>query len=90
MKKLRAAMRIGIDARGLSRQRAGLENFALGLIRELPLLRPDYSFFLYSNRQMNTKLLDPQFKSVVEDAWRLVPEQYRQGLREPPKGLSTS
>jgi len=26
----------------------------------------------------------------LHDAWRLVPEQYRQGLREPPKGLSTS
>jgi hypothetical protein len=26
----------------------------------------------------------------LHDAWRLVPEQYRQGLREPPKALSTS
>jgi len=69
-------MRIGIDARGLSRQRTGLENFAVGLIRELPQLRPDYSFFLYSNRQMNTKLPDAQLRSVVEDAWRFVPSSF--------------
>jgi glycosyltransferase involved in cell wall biosynthesis len=49
-------MRIGIDARPLSKRRAGVGNYVLGLVKMLPRLAPQHEYFLYSNKPFNVQL----------------------------------
>lgn len=46
-------MRIGIDARPLSRQRTGIGNYVRGLVELLPQVAPQHEYFLYSNREID-------------------------------------
>jgi glycosyltransferase involved in cell wall biosynthesis len=45
-------MRIGIDARPLSKQRTGIGNYVQGLVELLPQVAPQHDYFLYSNRDL--------------------------------------
>ena len=45
-------MRIGIDARPLSKQRTGIGNYVQGLVELLPRVAPQHEYFLYSNRDL--------------------------------------
>ena len=66
-------MKIGIDARVLSRRRTGIENYAEGLILELPKVSPQDSFELYSNRPIEFAGSADQFQRHVDSAWNRVP-----------------
>jgi len=46
-------MRIGIDARPLSKQRTGIGNYIQGLVELLPQVAPQHDYFLYSNRNLD-------------------------------------
>lgn len=46
-------MRIGIDARPLCLQRAGIGNYIHGLVRLLPQVGPGNDYFFYSNRELD-------------------------------------
>lgn len=46
-------MRIGIDARPLSKQRTGIGNYVHGLVEWLPRMAPQHDYLLYSNRDLD-------------------------------------
>ncbi len=46
-------MRIGIDARPLSKQRTGIGNYVQGLVELLPQVAPQHEYLLYSNRKLD-------------------------------------
>lgn len=64
-------MKIGIDARPLSRRRAGIGNYVYGLIQFLLQMDPQHDYFLYSNREISVpvELADPLFHRQIEKAF---------------------
>jgi glycosyltransferase involved in cell wall biosynthesis len=51
-------MKIGIDARSFNGRRSGVANNVLNLIKELMVIRPNDTFYLYSCRDFDNPLID--------------------------------
>jgi len=69
-------MRIGIDARPLSRQRTGIGNYVKGLVELLPRLAPEHSYFLYSNRSIDLPIAEAAVQRRVDHAWGWCPGSF--------------
>ena len=54
-------MRIGIDARPLSVQAAGVPRVVKGLVRELEKIDPENSYYLYSHREIDFPWANPRW-----------------------------
>jgi glycosyltransferase involved in cell wall biosynthesis len=62
-------MRIGIDARPLSKQRTGIGNYVLGLAELLPRVAPQHDYFLYSNRSIDLPSPAGAFHQRIDGAF---------------------
>jgi len=69
-------MRIGIDARPLSRQRTGIGNYLKGLVDLLPQIAPEHSYFLYSNRSIDLPIAEAAFQHRVDHAFGWCPGSF--------------
>jgi glycosyltransferase involved in cell wall biosynthesis len=69
-------MRIGIDARPLSKQRTGIGNYIQGLIELLPRVAPRNDYFLYSNRSIDVPSPGGTFHHRVDAAFGWCPGSF--------------
>lgn len=68
-----AFMRIGIDARPLSKQRTGVGNYIEGLVEPLLRIAPEHEFFLYSNRELNGQHLSERVSKRIDRSFHRFP-----------------
>jgi glycosyltransferase involved in cell wall biosynthesis len=66
-------MRIGIDARPLSKQRTGIANYVDGLLQFVPALAPQHDLFLYSNRELNHVASKERFELRIDSKFHRCP-----------------
>jgi glycosyltransferase involved in cell wall biosynthesis len=66
-------MRIGIDARPLSKQRTGIGNYVQGLVELLPETGPQHEYFLYGNREIDLPLEHSSFHSRIDSEFGWCP-----------------
>ena len=66
-------MRIGIDARPLSRQRTGIGNYVQGLVELLPQVAPQHEYFLYANREIDSLFPKGPFHQRIDAAFSWCP-----------------
>jgi glycosyltransferase involved in cell wall biosynthesis len=66
-------MRIGIDARPLSRRRSGIGNYVQCLVELLPRIAPQHEYFLYSNRPFDLSIPEGVVHERVDRAFGLCP-----------------
>src|SRR5438552_2785189 len=66
-------MRIGIDARSLKKQRAGLGNYIHGLVRLLPQVGPEHDYFFYSNREIDLGVSGKRVSEQIDRAFGWCP-----------------
>jgi glycosyltransferase involved in cell wall biosynthesis len=66
-------MRIGIDARPLSRQRMGIENYVHGLVQLLPQVAPEHEYFLYSNAELVAPVPERGIRKHIDRAFQCCP-----------------
>jgi glycosyltransferase involved in cell wall biosynthesis len=66
-------MRIGIDARPLSKQRTGIGNYVQGLVELLPELGPQHEYFLYSNRTIDARFPGGRYRRRFDQAFSRCP-----------------
>jgi glycosyltransferase involved in cell wall biosynthesis len=69
-------MRIGIDARPLSKQRTGIENYVRGLVEFLPRVAPQHDYILYSNREIELPLPAGAFHQRIDGAFGWCPGSF--------------
>jgi glycosyltransferase involved in cell wall biosynthesis len=69
-------MRIGIDARPLSRQRTGVGNYIQGLVKLLPQVAPQHDYFLYSNRRIDPAFVEPRYYRQFDRAFGWCPGSF--------------
>jgi len=69
-------MRIGIDAKYLSRRRTGIGNYVQGLVELLPEVAPQHEYFLYSNRSIDPAFGEGRYRRQVEGAFRWCPGSF--------------
>ena len=69
-------MRIGIDARPLSKRRTGIGNYIQGLVGLLPIVAPQHDYFLYSNRRIDSVLPKGRVFGHVDGAFRWCPGSF--------------
>jgi glycosyltransferase involved in cell wall biosynthesis len=69
-------MRIGIDARPLSKQRTGIGNYVQGLIQLLPQVAPQHDYFLYSNREIELPFPAGAFRQRIDGAFGWCPGSF--------------
>ena len=69
-------MRIGIDARPLTIQRAGIGNYVHGLVQLLPKIAPEHEYFLYANREITSPLSSEVFRERSDRAFRFCPGSF--------------
>jgi len=65
-------MRIGIDARPLSKQRTGIGNYVHGLVDLLPRVAPQHDYLLYSNREIEQRP-EAAIRQQIDRAFGLCP-----------------
>ena len=66
-------MRIGIDARPLSKQRTGIGNYVDGLLQFFPSIAPQHEFVLYSNRELNRVTSSKNLTIRIDSSFRYCP-----------------
>jgi glycosyltransferase involved in cell wall biosynthesis len=66
-------MRIGVDARPLTLQRAGVGNYVYNLVEQLPRLAPEHDFYLYANRELSSPVSGPRVTTRIDRAFRGCP-----------------
>jgi glycosyltransferase involved in cell wall biosynthesis len=66
-------VKIGIDARPLSKQRTGVGNYVEGLLTRLSDLAPEQSYVLYSNRDIESTLPDKSFSAQIDRRFSRLP-----------------
>ena len=66
-------MRIGIDARSLKKQRAGIGNYIHGLVRLLPQVGPEHDYFFYSNREIDLGVSGKRVSEQIDRAFGWCP-----------------
>src|SRR5262249_21150485 len=66
-------MRIGIDARPLTRRRSGIGNYIHGLVELLPRIAPENDYFLYSNRPFDWSIPRRAIHERVDRAFGFCP-----------------
>ncbi len=66
-------MRIGIDARALTRRRSGIGNYIQGLVELLPRIAPQNDYFLYSNRPFDLSMPGRAVHERVDRAFGFCP-----------------
>lgn len=66
-------MRIGIDARPLSKQRTGIGNYVQGLVDLLPQVAPQHEYFLYSNRGIDSRFPEGRYHHRFDQAFGWCP-----------------
>lgn len=60
-------MRIGIDARPLSKERTGVGNYVQGLVEFLPQAAPEHEYILYSNRPIEAASVQEKcFRHLID------------------------
>jgi glycosyltransferase involved in cell wall biosynthesis len=69
-------MRIGIDARPLSKQRTGVGNYVKGLVDLLPSIAPQHEYFLYSNRSIDLPIPDEALHVEIDSAFGRCPGSF--------------
>lgn len=69
-------MRIGIDARALSRLRTGIGNYVYGLVQRLPQIAPEHDYFLYSDKEIGGALPDTAFRRHVDRGFGRCPGSF--------------
>lgn len=69
-------MRIGIDARPLSKQRTGVGNYIQGLVGLLPQVAPQHEYFLYSNRAIDASFVEGPYCRQSDRAFRWCPGSF--------------
>jgi glycosyltransferase involved in cell wall biosynthesis len=69
-------MRIGIDARPLSKQRTGVGNYVHGLVELLPQVAPQHDYFLYSNRRIDPAFVDGRYRRQFDRAFSWCPGSF--------------
>jgi glycosyltransferase involved in cell wall biosynthesis len=69
-------MRIGIDARPLSRQRTGIGNYIQGLVELLPRVAPQHDYLLYSNRSIDLPSPEGAFHHRIDKAFGWCPGSF--------------
>jgi glycosyltransferase involved in cell wall biosynthesis len=69
-------MRIGIDARPLSKQRTGIGNYVQGLVELLPRVAPQHEYLLYSNRRLDSPFPEGAFLQRTDAAFRRCPGSF--------------
>jgi glycosyltransferase involved in cell wall biosynthesis len=69
-------MRIGIDARPLSKQRTGIGNYVHGLVELLPRVAPQHDYFLYSNRRIDPAFVEKHYCRQFDRAFRCCPGSF--------------
>ena len=69
-------MKIGIDARPLSKQRTGVGNYVKGLVEMFPQVAPQHEYFLYSNRNITVPFPDRALQHRVDAAFRWCPGSF--------------
>src|SRR5258708_18417044 len=74
-------MRVGIDARPLTRQRTGVGNYIYELVHLLPALAPQNSYFLYSNREIDPSLSANTFQRRTDRSFHFCPGSFWLGGR---------
>jgi glycosyltransferase involved in cell wall biosynthesis len=66
-------MRIGIDARPLSKQRTGIGNYVQGLVELLPEVAPQHDYFLYSNKEINSRFPEGRYRRRFDQQFSWCP-----------------
>jgi glycosyltransferase involved in cell wall biosynthesis len=66
-------MRIGIDARPLTLQRAGVGNYVYGLLEQLPTLALGHDFYLYAHRELNNSVSGAHVTTRIDRAFSACP-----------------
>jgi glycosyltransferase involved in cell wall biosynthesis len=66
-------MRIGIDARSLKKQRAGIGNYIHGLVRFLPQVGSEHDYFFYSNREIDAGVSGKRVSEQIDRAFGWCP-----------------
>jgi glycosyltransferase involved in cell wall biosynthesis len=67
-------MRIGVDARPLvAQERAGVSNYLLSLLQQLPKLAPQHEYILYSHREINGVLPERCIRRQVDGTFGFIP-----------------
>jgi glycosyltransferase involved in cell wall biosynthesis len=69
-------MRIGIDARPLSKQRTGIGNYIHGLVELLPQVAPQHDYFLYSNRTIDPAFDEGRYWRQSDRSFRWCPGSF--------------
>ncbi len=69
-------MRIGIDARPLSKQRTGIGNYVQGLVDLLPRVAPQHDYLLYSNRGIDLPFPAGAFQQRIDGAFGRCPGSF--------------
>jgi glycosyltransferase involved in cell wall biosynthesis len=69
-------MRIGIDARPLSKRRTGIGNYIHGLVELLPKVAPQHDYFLYSNRRIDPTFTEGKYCRQFDRAFRWCPGSF--------------
>ena len=69
-------MRIGIDARPLSKRRTGIGNYVHGLVELLPQVAPQHDYMLYSNRRIDPVFVEGQYCRRFDRAFRWCPGSF--------------
>jgi len=69
-------MRIGIDARPLSKQRTGIGNYVQGLVELLPQVAPQHDYFLYSNKSIDLPFPAGAFQQRIDGAFGRCPGSF--------------
>ena len=76
-------MRIGIDARSLKKQRAGIGNYIHGLVRLLPQVGPEHDYFFYSNREIDLGVSGKRVSEQIDRLRALSYDDLLEQLDEP-------
>jgi glycosyltransferase involved in cell wall biosynthesis len=69
-------MRIGIDARPISKRRTGVGNYVKGLVELLPRVAPEHEYLLYSNRIIDSMFAEGPYCRRVDRAFRWCPGSF--------------
>lgn len=69
-------MRVGIDARPLSKQRTGIGNYIQGLVELLPRVAPQHDYLLYSNRRLDWPSPEGAFLRQIDAAFGWCPGSF--------------
>ncbi len=65
-------MNIGIDARPLSRTKAGIGYYVYNLLKELPKLCPQINFYLFSDKDIPIDFDYPNLKIIIDNKFKFL------------------